>query len=91
VRLAVGSDPRGLLTGVLREGAVIAVGGIVAGALGGLALTRVAGAWVEDVQIPGALPLAAAALVLAAAAVLASLMPAARAARVDVMKALRTE
>jgi predicted permease len=91
VRLAVGSDPRQLLTGVLREGSVIAVAGIVAGALGGLALTRVAGAWVQDVEIPGVLPLAAAAVVLIGAAVLASLMPAARAARVDVMKALRTE
>jgi predicted permease len=91
VRLAVGSDPRQLLTGVLREGSVIAVAGIVAGTLGGLALTRVAGAWVQDVEIPGALPLAAAAVVLIGAAVLASLMPAARAARVDVMKALRTE
>jgi predicted permease len=91
VRLAVGSDPRQLLGGVLREGGIIAVAGIVAGALGGLALTRLVGAWVQDVRIPGALPIAAAALVLVAAAVLASLMPAARAARVDVMKALRTE
>jgi ABC-type lipoprotein release transport system permease subunit len=37
------------------------------------------------------LPLAGAAVVLIIAAVAASLMPAARASRVDVMQALRTE
>ena len=35
VRLAIGSAPRHLLMGVLREGAVIAGAGIVAGAVGG--------------------------------------------------------
>ena len=40
---------------------------------------------------PGALPLVVAATVLGAAAVVASLLPAARAARVDVLQALRTE
>ena len=38
--------------------------------------------------MPGALPIAGAALVLVDAAVLASLMPAARASRVDVLQAL---
>ena len=36
IRLAIGSAPRHLLTRVLREGAVIAGAGIVAGAVGGL-------------------------------------------------------
>ena len=40
IRLAIGSAPRQLLTGVLAEGAVIAAGGIVAGAVGGFALAR---------------------------------------------------
>jgi putative ABC transport system permease protein len=43
------------------------------------------------VRVPGALPLLGAASVLAAAGVLASLMPAARASRVDVLQALRSE
>jgi len=91
IRLAIGSAPRHLLTRVLREGAVIAVAGIVAGAVGGLALARAVGSYIADVRIPGALPIAGAAVVLVAAAILASLMPAARASRVDVIKALRAD
>ena len=91
IRLAIGSAPRHLLTRVLREGAIIAGAGIVAGAVGGLVLARAVGSYVPDVRIPGALALAGAAIVLLAAAVLASLMPAARASRVDVIKALRAD
>ena len=91
IRLAVGSAPRNILTRVLNEGAVIAAGGIVAGAFGGFALVRFAGGYVQDVRIPGAMPIVGAAAILVAAAILASLMPAARAARVDVIKALRSE
>jgi putative ABC transport system permease protein len=91
VRLAVGSTPRHLLGRILGEGAVIAAAGIAAGVVGGIALARVVGVFVQDVAIPGILPLAGAAAILVAAAVLASLMPAARASRVDVMQALRSE
>ncbi|HEY7497398.1 MAG TPA: ADOP family duplicated permease [Vicinamibacterales bacterium] len=91
IRLAIGSAPRHLLTRVLSEGAVIAGVGIVAGAIGGLILARVAGSYIADVEIPGALPIAGASLILVSAAVLASLMPAARASRVDVVQALRSD
>ena len=91
IRLAIGSAPASLLTRVLKEGAVIAGIGIVAGAVGGYALTRLVGAYIEDVQIPGALPIVAAAMILVVSAVLASLVPAARASRVDVIDALRPE
>ena len=91
IRLAIGSEPRHLLARVLSEGAVIAVIGIIAGVLGGLVLARVIGGFIEDVTIPGAVPIVAAAAILAAAAVLASLMPAARAARIDAISALRSE
>jgi len=43
------------------------------------------------VRLPEPLPIAIAAAVLVAAAVLASLMPAARASRVDVLRALQSE
>ncbi|HEX5214261.1 MAG TPA: ADOP family duplicated permease [Vicinamibacterales bacterium] len=91
IRLAIGSEPKQLLARVLKEGAVIAVVGIVAGVVGGYVLARVAGSFVTDVRLPGAAPLAVAATILIAAAIVASMMPAARASRVDVIKALRPE
>jgi putative ABC transport system permease protein len=91
VRLAIGSAPHHLLGRVLREGAAIAVSGIMAGALGGLLLTSLVDHYVTPIDIPGALTITAAATLLITAAILASLMPAARAARVDVMQALRSD
>ena len=91
IRLAIGSTPRQLLARVLREGATIGVIGIVAGAIGGLLLARIVGSVVTDVQIPGVVPIVGAAAVLVVAAIVASLTPAARASRVDVVRALRAE
>ena len=91
VRLAVGSAPRQLLAGVLSEGVRLAAIGIATGAVGGYALARVARELFGQVELPGALPVISAAAVLIAAAIAASLMPAARAARVDVLQALRSE
>jgi putative ABC transport system permease protein len=91
VRLAIGLQPRHLLTRVLGEGAVMAAGGIVAGVVGGIVLARLAASYIADLQMPGVLPVAGASVLLVLAAIVASLMPAARAARVDVVQALRAE
>ena len=91
IRMAVGSAPSHLLGRVLSEGVVIAAIGIVAGAAGGYALARMAARFVEHVQLPGAVPVIGATAVLIAAAIVASLMPAARASRIDVVQALRSE
>jgi putative ABC transport system permease protein len=91
VRLAVGASPRHVLARVLSEGAAIAGVGILAGALGGLALEQVAQVFVGNMRIPGVLPVTSAAAGLIGAAILASLTPAARASRVDVVQALRSE
>jgi len=91
VRLAIGSTPSNLLTRILGEGAFIAGAGIVTGVIAGLALLRFAGGFFGNIAVPGVAPLAGAAAVLIAAAVIASLMPATRASRVDVMDALRSE
>ena len=50
-----------------------------------------AGAYFVDLKTPGALPVIISAFVLLTAAVVASMLPAARAARVDVIQALRSE
>ena len=91
VRLAIGSTPSSLLKGILSEGAVIAGAGIVTGVIAGFALLQFAGGFFGNIKVPGVMPLAGAAAVLIAAAVIASLMPATRASRVDVMEALRSE
>jgi predicted permease len=91
IRLAIGSTPAHLLARVLREGAAIGMAGIAAGAAGGLVLTAIVGRYVTDVSMPGAVTIAASALILVAAAILASLTPAARASRVDVTQALRSD
>ena len=91
VRLAIGSKPRDLLLQVLSQGALIVTIGVGAGAAGGYAFGIVATSYFDNVQLPGAIPVVGAASVLIAAAILASLMPAARASRVDVLQALRSE
>ncbi len=91
IRLALGSEPRQLLKGVIAEGTVMAAAGVLAGAAFGIVLARLAGRYVLDVKMPGALPVFVSAFVLIAVAVVASAVPAARAARVNVMEALRSE
>jgi putative ABC transport system permease protein len=91
IRLAIGSAPRHLMGGVLKDGAVIAIAGVIAGVVGGFLLARFAGSYIDGIKMPGLLALAGAAAVLITAAAIASLMPAARASRIDVMEALRAE
>jgi len=91
IRLALGSPPQRLLAGVIAEGAVMAAFGLVAGSVGGFWLARIAERYIPDLRMPSALPVVVSALVLLAAAVIASAMPAARAARVDVMQALHSD
>jgi ABC-type antimicrobial peptide transport system permease subunit len=70
---------------------VIAAIGVLAGAAFGFVVARVAGSYFGDLKMPGALPVIVSAFVLIGAAVVASMLPAARAARVDVIQALRSE
>jgi len=91
IRLALGSRPEHLLRSVVSEGAIMAAAGIFAGALFGFVAARVAGSYFGDLKMPGAVPVMVSAFVLLAAAVVASMLPASRAARVDVIQALRSE
>lgn len=91
IRLAVGANPKHILTSVIAEGALMAAVGVFAGALCGFALARLAAGYFQDIRMPSAIPLLGATLVLLSSAIVASLLPAMRAARIDVMQALRAD
>ena len=91
IRLAVGSHPGRLLMRVIAEGAAMAAAGLAVGFASGYWLAQLAGAFLGDLKTPGVLPVAAAAFVLLLAAIIASAIPAAKAARIDVIQALRSE
>jgi putative ABC transport system permease protein len=87
IRLALGSQPRHLLKGVIAEGAVMAV----AGEAFGFVVARLAGSSFLDVKMPGVFPVVLSAFLLLTAAVVASMLPAERAARIDIMRAIRAD
>jgi predicted permease len=91
IRMALGAQPRNILTGVLLEGLVIAGIGVSVGVAVGFGFARAIGRYVAEVHQPGALSVVASAVVILAAAVVASAVPAARAARVNAVEALRAE
>jgi len=91
IRMALGAQPRNILTGVLLEGLVIASIGVGAGVVVGFGFARALGKYVAEVQQPGALSVVASAVLILAAAVIASAVPALRAARVNAVEALRSE
>jgi ABC-type antimicrobial peptide transport system permease subunit len=65
--------------------------GVGAGVVPGFVLSRVIGKYVTEIHQPGALAYLASAVVILGAAVIASAVPAARAARVNAVEALRAE
>jgi len=91
IRLALGAQPASILRNVLLEGFVIACIGVAAGVVLGFALARGIGKYIAELQIPGVVTLVLSGVVILAAAVIASALPAARAARVDAVQALRSE
>jgi predicted permease len=91
IRMALGAPPRSILTDVLREGLVMASIGVGAGIVLGVVLPRAIGTYIAGVQTPGALAFVASAAIILVAAIIASAVPAARAARVNAVEALRAE
>jgi putative ABC transport system permease protein len=91
IRMALGELPRRILVHVLSDGLVIATEGVVAGLLIGFVLARLIVKYTTEMQMPGLLPLVASAVVILAAAAIASALPAARASRINAVQALRSE
>ena len=91
IRFALGAAPGSVRRIVLSRGARLAAVGLVAGLAAALAASRLATPLLFGVSPVDPLSFAAAALLLAAAVLTASAVPAERAARVDPMTALRSE
>jgi len=91
IRIALGALPRNILAIVLVEGVAMAGIGVGAGVLVGFALARLIAKYVTDIHQPGPLAFVVSAVVILGAAVIASAVPAARAARVNAVEALRSE
>lgn len=91
VRIALGALPRHILLDVLREGAVMASIGVAGGIIMGFVLARVVSHSLLPIDHPGALAFVGSALLILAAVLVASAIPAMRAARVNAVEALRSE
>jgi len=91
IRLALGAAPRKLMTIVLRESSWISVAGIAAGLRTAFLLARFVKSMLYGIAPYDPLTLLSATILLLAVALGASWLPALRAARMDPMRALRTE
>jgi len=91
VRLALGARKQQVVQLMARQGLVPVAAGLVAGALGAVALTRLLSDLLYGVTPGDPLTYGAAVLVLGASALAASVMPARRAAQVDPVEVLRAE
>jgi putative ABC transport system permease protein len=91
IRMALGASRSDVLNLVLREGTRVTLVGIAAGLAGSLALSHLMSGYVYGITSTDPLTLLLASVLLAIVALLASYIPARRAASVDPMVALRYE
>jgi ABC-type antimicrobial peptide transport system permease subunit len=83
IRIAIGSSARAVFALVFREGAALVAAGLLAGALGALALRRSVDGLLFGVRATDPLVIGATLVVLVAMALLACTLPARRATRID--------
>jgi ABC-type antimicrobial peptide transport system permease subunit len=91
IRMALGATPRDILSLVLRQGMTLAGLGVGAGLVGAFVLTRFMQSLLFGIAPTDAVTFAAIPLLLVSVALLASYLPARRAARIDPMVSLRCE
>jgi putative ABC transport system permease protein len=91
VRLAMGASPADVVRLFVREGAIVSLVGVVLGLATAIAAARALTSLVFGVTTTDPLTFAGVAATLALVALLASYLPARRAARVEPMTALRTD
>jgi len=91
IRMALGAGRPAVLRMFLARGLWLAVGGLVVGVLGSVAVSRWIGSLLFEMRARDPWTIAAATLAVAAVALIASYIPARRATRVDPLIALRSE
>ena len=91
VRIALGASRAAVLGLVIRQGAMLALIGVIAGLVGAFGITRVIRSLLYNVTPTDPLSFGGVTLFLAGIAVLASYLPARRATNVDPIIALRNE
>jgi len=91
LRMALGALPGDVLRLVLGQALALAAGGIAVGLLAAMALSRLLASLVFGIATTDLATFAGVALLLGAVALVASCLPALRAARLDPMATLRTE
>jgi putative ABC transport system permease protein len=91
IRLALGALPSGVTRLVVRRGALLALGGLLAGGVASLGLSRLLRSMLFDLAPGDAVTLTAVSLILGGVALAASYLPARRAVRTDPLTALREE
>jgi predicted permease len=91
VRMALGARPADLVWMVARQGAVLIGTGVLCGVVAALVLTRLVKAYLFGVTPTDPLAFAAAVALLAVVALVATVIPARRATRIDPLLALRSE
>ena len=91
VRMALGAERIDVVRMVLRQGMRVTLAGMMAGLVAAMTLTRLMASLLYDVQPTDPLTFAGVTVALATTAVLASCIPALKAARVDPVIALRDE
>jgi ABC-type antimicrobial peptide transport system permease subunit len=91
IRFALGASSREITGIVLKSGVKLAVVGLTIGLLGALGLARLLSATNRGMHFDSSLATAAPALLLVAVALVASWLPARRAARINPIEALRAE
>jgi ABC-type antimicrobial peptide transport system permease subunit len=91
IRMALGATPSNVVGDVLIQGARLTAAGVAFGLVGALASVRLLSSMLYGIRATDGIAFAAACLVLIAAALLASYVPALRATRVDPMVTLRHE
>ncbi len=91
LRVALGAEPMLLIRSVIADGLKLTLAGIALGVIGGVALAGAMSSLLFGIRSLDPISFATAAAALLIATLLASLLPALRAARVDPIRALRCE